>query len=127
MSPTLLEWGGKRLKRQPFFQSQWDCACHSSKLSSKARLNCSFRQQRTEFVLCCALTPPPPLPGGFSFKTDGDNKIEFDPAGVYAVKPNLKGAEIPANSPARPLAEEFNKQYTKMLSELHRAFNGEKS
>lgn len=62
------------------------------------------------------------VPEGFSFS---GAPIPFDPAGVFPAKPNLKVADIPIDSPARPLAEQFNRDYTAMLGHLHRAFNGE--
>ena len=62
------------------------------------------------------------VPEGFSFSGD---PIPFDEAGVFPAKPNLKVADIPIDSPARPLAEQFNRDYTAMLGHLHRAFNGE--
>ena len=61
-------------------------------------------------------------PEGFSYS---GAPINFDEAAVYPVKENLHVAEIPADSMARPIAEEFNRQYTRMLSHLHRGFNGE--
>jgi hypothetical protein len=62
------------------------------------------------------------VPEGFSFSGD---PIPLDPAGVWPAKPNLKTADIPIDHPARGLSEQFNRDYTIMLSDLHRMFNGE--
>lgn len=59
---------------------------------------------------------------GFSYSGE---PIRFDPAGVFPAKANVKLADIPVDSPARQLAEQFNQDYTTMLRELHRAVNGE--
>jgi hypothetical protein len=62
------------------------------------------------------------VPQGFSFTGD---LLPFDPAGVFPAKTNIKVADIPIDSPARQLAEQFNRDYTAMLNHLNRAFNGE--
>lgn len=62
-------------------------------------------------------------PEGYSYSGE---KIVFDPAAVFPAKTNIKMADIPVDSPARLLAEQFNRDYTGMLALLHRAFNGEK-
>jgi hypothetical protein len=71
-----------------------------------------------------ALRKDDTVPEGFSFSGDA---IPFDPTGVSPAKQNIKVADIPIDSPARPVAEQFNRDYTAMLGHLHRAFNGEQS
>jgi hypothetical protein len=67
------------------------------------------------------LRPDPSVPEKFSF---GPPAIPFDPTGVFPVKPNLKMADLPVDSQARMLVEQFNREYTQMLFHLHDAFNG---
>lgn len=67
------------------------------------------------------LSPNPNVAEKFSF---GPPEIKFTADGVFPVKRNLKVAELPIDSPARMLAEEFNHDYTQMLFHLHDAFNG---
>lgn len=51
--------------------------------------------------------------------------IKLDSGGVFPVKANLTVTDLPGDSAARGLAEDFNRKYTEMLGELHRGFNGE--
>lgn len=62
------------------------------------------------------------VPEGFSYN---GAIIPFDPAAVWPAKSNLKTADIPTENAARALSEQFNRDYTAMLNDLHRAFNGE--
>jgi Ferritin-like len=75
-----------------------------------------------EILLGKELKPNPAIPEGFSF---GPTVIAFDPDAVFPVKKNLKAAELGVDSPARALADEFNRQYTVMLQHLHAGFNGQ--
>jgi hypothetical protein len=68
------------------------------------------------------LRPDSTVTEGFSYSGD---PIQLDAAGVFPIQPNLKMADLPIDSPARQLVEEFSRQYTAMLFSLHRAFNGE--
>jgi rubrerythrin len=69
-----------------------------------------------------ALLKDASVPEGFSYSGE---PITFDPKGVLAVKPNLKLADLPIDSQAHQLAEQFNRDYATMLDELQRTFNGE--
>jgi hypothetical protein len=68
------------------------------------------------------LVADPSVPEGYSYSGP---EIPFDANGVFSAKPNIKVADLPTDSPARQLAEQFNHDYTTMLGELHRAVNGE--
>jgi ferritin-like protein len=68
------------------------------------------------------LKEDPSVPEGFSYSGE---PIPFDPKGVLAIKPNVKLADLPIDSQAHQLAEQFNRDYGTMLTELHRTFNGE--
>lgn len=63
------------------------------------------------------------VPEGFSYSGE---EIPFDESGVWPVKANPKIADMPPDSAARRLAEQFSRDYVAMLDDLHRAFNGEK-
>ena len=69
-----------------------------------------------------ALRADSSVPEGYSFSGD---PIPFDQTKVYPVKSNLRVADLDAGSEVRAVAEEFNRQYTRMLGDLHRGFNGE--
>jgi hypothetical protein len=62
------------------------------------------------------------VPEGFSYSGD---RIEFNATDVFPAKPNIKVADLPVDSPARQVAEQFNRDYTTMLRALHAAFNGD--
>jgi hypothetical protein len=64
----------------------------------------------------------PDVPEHFSF---GPDPIAFDPAGVFPMRPNLKAGDLPVDSPARALADDFNRQFTTILQLLHAGFNGQ--
>lgn len=67
------------------------------------------------------LRPDPGVKEGFSF---GPPALPFVADAVFPLKANLKMAELPIDSQARMLVEEFNREYTQMLFHLHDAFNG---
>jgi rubrerythrin len=76
----------------------------------------------TEILKGRELREDPSVQEGYSYS---GGEIRFDPAGVLPLKPNIKLAHLPIDSPAHQLAEQFNHDYATMLSELHRTFNGE--
>jgi Ferritin-like len=75
-----------------------------------------------QIVLLKTLRPDHTVAEGFSFGPPDLNVNEQD---VYPVKPNLRIADIPIDSPARMQAEDFARRYTMMLVQLHQAFNGD--
>lgn len=51
--------------------------------------------------------------------------IPFDPQSVHNLTPNMRSSDLPLGSEARQLANQFSSAYAKLLSGLHRTFNGE--
>jgi len=51
--------------------------------------------------------------------------VGVDPAGIWDICPDLKGADLPTASHARVLVDMFNHAYSSLLGCLHRTFNGE--